>query len=353
MVTGNPPSPPREYLGMAGTVLALLGMFMPCMEVWFVRASYADALLECDLGILIPVIFLAAAVTFFLFFRAISHARWIGAALLVGLILSIVPSKDSVFSSGVMDYLEYGFWVMVIGLVLVILSPSLTGANQAIAALFAGHRPDQPHRPQAAPQHVPQWTCKACGKKNTGSGNFCPACGEPNPTKLFCPSCGKPVVAGDVFCMHCRVNLAQAKKETEAPSQPAPTVSPKAPAPPEPPAPEAPPEPSPENASPAEGVWQLGISDRGVPRTELVLTPLPSKTFVFDLTQNGVYSIRGRVTSLNDQGTATFQTEDGAVSGMLSFEPARALLFVEASRFPYLDVGDVLIFDTRSDHRAL
>lgn len=334
----------KNYIGIAGCLIALLGMALPYVDAWLLRASLFSLLAEFA-AFAIPLVLLALVCAVILCVQGNHQVRWIGVVLLL-LLLAITFLDDENIVENVFELLGSGFWVMVIGLIIIILSSSFSLGN-ILSNTYPTSRPfSKPAASNASSNHALQWTCKRCGRKNTGNGNFCSSCGEQNPTKLFCPSCGKPVAVGDVFCMHCRVNLAEAKRNA-APAEP---QKPKEEASAAPVSAEPPKE---EEKLSYEGVWQLGVNDKGIPRAELVISRLQEKLFRFELTQNGVYSIHGQVSTLNSQGTSSFRTEDGTVTGMLSFEESKVLLIVDTANFPYLNTGDVLIFPIRSDRRAL
>lgn len=371
MVGGKYHAPSRNYLGMLGTLLAFWGIFLPCIKIWGFSLSLVDALSELhdllgstsyldsmmgtsnnyngEIKFLLFVIIILLIIAFVLFFCNHDAAQWIGVGLLGGLLIFSICAQgetDNDIVGGFFSYVTYGYWIMILGLILMIAAPALSGPNQAIENRFSGSHTYQSPRPRTPVSQAPQWTCKRCGRKNTGNGNFCSGCGQQNPSKLFCPSCGKPVAVGDVFCMHCQANLAEAKQNA-APAEPPKPKEEVAAAP-------DPVEPLKEEEKlPYEGVWQSDVNDKGIPREELVISRLQEKLFRFELTQNGVYSIHGQMSTLNSQGTSFFQTEDSAVTGMLSFEESRALLIVDTANFPYLDTGDVLIFPIHSDRRAL
>ena len=373
MVGENPTQLPRNCIGLIGTALALLGMFLPYIEFWFASASLFDYLAD-EAGLLLPVIFILLVLAFILFLCSVSHGRWIGALLLIGLLVVTFGDDSGMMDLiDITDYLRCGFWIMVIGLILMIVSPSLLNANRKMESLFAGESIHQPERFKPVGLSPTQWICTNCGRKNPETGKFCPSCGTPKPERPCCPNCGKPVTAGDTFCMYCRtklpVNLAAsaASKDNLCPLCGKPLVDnkffcsychvnfedgiPPKPEKADPPAVKA---PVLGNFTSYQGFWQWNVDSAGIPEWELIVSNVFTTSFVFTLTHKNGFVIPAQTATVTGEESAEFETADGPkISGVFSFEGDMILLFILRSEEATLPAGKDLIFNTRSDRRAL
>lgn len=157
---------------------------------------------------------------------------------------------------------------MVIGLVIIILSPSFSLGNILSNTSPTSRPSSKPAAPNASSDYALQWTCKRCGRKNTGNGNFCSSCGEQNPTKLFCPNCGKPVAVGDVFCMYCHTKLS---KDLDGSTTVGDNSSPVTKT------------PARGNFTRYQGFWQWYVNSARIPQWELTISTVFSTSFVFSL----------------------------------------------------------------------
>lgn len=127
----------RGYIGIIGAVMALLSIRMPFVSAWPIHISYFDLLFakEVFFPVIIIIVLLAALCLYV--------ARLQGLAFPTAVIFSItfVISGPSLLSEADID-LDFfvrtgsGLYVMVIGLILMILSPFLWRINEKIEALF-------------------------------------------------------------------------------------------------------------------------------------------------------------------------------------------------------------------------
>ena len=129
------------YVGVLGAIVCFVGMFMPFGEIWFVRVSLFSALKEHETVLLFVII--AGIVISGLFYSVSLHPVACTVSIITAIVLfyaAFAPdgsnswveiSFDEMFS-----YLEYGFWVIVCGVVLMVVSPLVMRVNQGIHKMF-------------------------------------------------------------------------------------------------------------------------------------------------------------------------------------------------------------------------
>lgn len=137
MMDGGQQHQTRNYIGIAGCLIALLGMALPYVDAWIVRASLFSLLADFA-AFAIPLVLLALVCAVILCVQGNHQVRWIGIVLLL-LLLAITFLDDENIVEDVSDLLGSGFWVMVIGLVIIILSPSFSLGN-----ILSNTSPHQP-----------------------------------------------------------------------------------------------------------------------------------------------------------------------------------------------------------------
>lgn len=337
MMDGGQQHQTRNYIGIAGCLIALLGMALPYVDAWIVRASLFSLLADFA-AFAIPLVLLALVCAVILCVQGNHQVRWIGVVLLL-LLLAITFLDDENIVEDVSDLLGSGFWVMVIGLVIIILSPSFSLGNILSNTSPTSRPSSKPAAPNASSDYALQWTCKRCGRKNTGNGNFCSSCGEQNPTKLFCPNCGKPVAVGDVFCMYCHTKLSKdLDGSTTVGDNSSPVIK----------------TPARGNFTRYQGFWQWYVNSARIPQWELTISTVFSTSFVFSLMHKNGFAIPLQTASVTGENSAEFETKDGTnISGVFSFKDDMILLLISRSEETLLPAGTELTFTTHSDRRAL
>lgn len=123
----------RGYVGIAGAVMALVGLNMPFLSFGFIEISYMDALNEASstYGIMAIVILLIVA---FLYIVAYHGVACLISLVLAAFFLAGVLSEDSF--GGSLDAVDSGFWAMSAGLILMCTSPFAKKANLIIRKIF-------------------------------------------------------------------------------------------------------------------------------------------------------------------------------------------------------------------------
>lgn len=131
---------PRQYLGLLGCALALAGGFMPYVDFWLYRASFYETLAEEQswLGIAAAVALMLLGVVFLLRLRA---PAVVFSGVLLAAFWVYTFTGNTIFGytlsiGDMMEYLEFGFWIVSLGLILALLSPFMRGANRALSKLF-------------------------------------------------------------------------------------------------------------------------------------------------------------------------------------------------------------------------
>ena len=115
-----------SILGMIGTLIGFLGIFMPMMSAWGQKISFMGLLEEStDYGNFILCMVIAFAIVELVFFYLEHNGAGNGlafAALVFFLYATFVVDTDGMSISDMLNYLDYGFWMICSGLVLMTIS---------------------------------------------------------------------------------------------------------------------------------------------------------------------------------------------------------------------------------------
>ena len=130
-------NPARGYIGLLGVVLTAIGMVLPYDKLWLIEASFIDSLnswngLVCAGFILLLV---ASGLCFFIP-GGYRIANWLSVILLVGTLLRTLLDHDGMPTGDLFRYLQYGFWIMLIGEVMMAISTPMMEINEKISTLF-------------------------------------------------------------------------------------------------------------------------------------------------------------------------------------------------------------------------
>lgn len=215
-----------NYFGIAGAIIAAVGMFMPCVDFWYVQMSMVDILSESNAGILVVPLLLLLGFSAYLFFRGRTEGRWIGLLLLIIVLIfffsDIGSSGEETFVDTIAetilettDMIGSGLWVMIIALLLMILAPNLKDlwSNRAYSNPPTERSgPQRQYKPAAVLSSM--WSCPHCKNINSGTTDICFACGKKR-SQPVCPACGKELQSNSTFCGNCGVNLEDARRQKE------------------------------------------------------------------------------------------------------------------------------------------
>ena len=135
--------PAHNYVGILGALMAFLGLFFPYMDVWMVKTSMFDLLNdETHIWVLIPILLLAFIVLFATSYGPLTRLAACG-LLVAQLIYTFTGNEVLGYKftvSEVLQVLSSGFWIITVGLLLIILSPFLTGINEKMGGLLQGKK---------------------------------------------------------------------------------------------------------------------------------------------------------------------------------------------------------------------
>ncbi len=126
----------RGYIGLVGTAMTAIGMFLPCAKAWFVVMSFYDGLSETSMLLCGGYFLLLALAACCFASRKGSLGSTCGILLLIMTLWLIFGDSDGMSISETLGYIQYGFWVITIGEVLMSLSTVMAGANAQIEKLF-------------------------------------------------------------------------------------------------------------------------------------------------------------------------------------------------------------------------
>lgn len=128
----------RGYLGMLGAVLTAAGALLPCVTFHFLAEftfSFVSAMREDSHIPALVIMFIALAVAFLFFLFGYRGGNWLGALLLVFLLFAALADHNGI-STEFFNHVRYGYWLMLIGCGMMILSPYAKGINTKIGACF-------------------------------------------------------------------------------------------------------------------------------------------------------------------------------------------------------------------------
>lgn len=134
------------YIGLLGMALCLVGMFMPFVDYWYIRASFYGLAKESAaeyLALFICLLLVAGV----LYLVCYPIPACVLSFCVLGLFLYSTFGDAELAIDEIISLLEYGFWVMLIGFILMILSPLFDRVNAGIHKLFSQTPPSDIHSP--------------------------------------------------------------------------------------------------------------------------------------------------------------------------------------------------------------
>lgn len=135
----------RGWVGIIGAILVIIGMFMKIISVMGFGISYFSIITEYGemmgsgtmlLCIATIALAIAGGVVYFLAKNQIG--RILSIVGIICFLVSIFAGLDMGDIGDIIGYMGMGFWLMLVGFIVMILSMTLKNANASIDAAFGG-----------------------------------------------------------------------------------------------------------------------------------------------------------------------------------------------------------------------
>lgn len=127
--------PVRGYIQMFGTLITIIGLFMPYVRLLFIKLSFFDAMREVNA--LLPIAIFAVLILIFLLF-GLSHCTIAWILSIICAVLHVTSVFSDVTWEEISQVADIGLWVMWLGLLVMVLSPLWNGLNHKLQRAVSG-----------------------------------------------------------------------------------------------------------------------------------------------------------------------------------------------------------------------
>lgn len=138
---------PRGWIGIIGAVLVVIGIFLPIISIFGFGFSYLDMIMhggDLDLGftivLCIATVVLAIVGAVLYFMANTQVARILSVVGLIVYLITIFAGMDMGSIGEILGYLGAGFWLMLIGYIVMVISFALNSVNASIDAAIGGNK---------------------------------------------------------------------------------------------------------------------------------------------------------------------------------------------------------------------